>query len=369
MRIGIIGTRGIPNHYGGFEQLAEYLSVELVKRGHAVWVYNSSLHPNKSENHKGVKLISCFDPESMLGTAGQFIYDFNCIMDSRQRNFEVILQLGYTSSSVWYWLLPKSSIIITNMDGLEWKRSKYNKPVQKFLKYAEKLAAKNSDYLISDSPGIQNHLKNTYQLNSTFIPYGANIFPENPDQYIADTNVLKPFNLTPYSYYLLICRFEPENNVETVIQGYLQSGKTMQLILLGVSKNKYSAYLKNKYTSDKIVFHQPIYDLNTLNHLRYFSAIYFHGHSVGGTNPSLLEAMASQALICAHNNIFNEAVLGRDAYYFKNAADLALVFNSENLSQNRETFIPNNLLKIEQQYNWIKIIDAYEDLMLKTLKQ
>ena len=126
MKIGILGTRGIPNHHGGFEQFAESLAVYLVRKGHIVHVYNSSTHPFQQKLFKGVNIIHCFDPENRIGTIGQFIYDLNCIMDAKQRKFDILLQLGYTSNSVWGFLLPKRSIIVTNMDGLEWKREKYN---------------------------------------------------------------------------------------------------------------------------------------------------------------------------------------------------------------------------------------------------
>ena len=136
MKIGILGTRGIPNFYGGFEQFAQYLSEAFVKKGHEVHVYNSHTHPYEKNEWNGVKLIHCYDPENTIGTVGQFIYDLNCILDSRKREFDIILQLGYTSSSVWNWIFPKKSIIMTNMDGFEWKRSKYSKPVQQFLLFA-----------------------------------------------------------------------------------------------------------------------------------------------------------------------------------------------------------------------------------------
>ena len=115
MKIGILGTRGIPNAYGGFEQFAEYLSQGLVKKGHQVSVYNSDKHHYKESTWKGVNIINCYDPENKIGTAGQFIYDFNCIQDSSKRNFDIILQLGYTSSSVWHRYWPKDAFNIINM--------------------------------------------------------------------------------------------------------------------------------------------------------------------------------------------------------------------------------------------------------------
>ncbi|MDP4211054.1 MAG: DUF1972 domain-containing protein, partial [Bacteroidota bacterium] len=120
MRIGIIGSRGIPNHYGGFERLAEQLSRGLVNKGHEVCVYNSHNHPYVENTWRGVNNIHCYDPEHLIGCSGQFIDDLNCMLDARSRKFDIILILGYTSSSIWTRLLPRSSTIIYHMDGLEW---------------------------------------------------------------------------------------------------------------------------------------------------------------------------------------------------------------------------------------------------------
>ena len=180
MKIAILGTRGIPNYYGGFEQFAEFFSVYLVQKGHEVYCYNSHNHKFQEKNFHGVNIIHQHDPEYKYGTFGQFIYDYNCIIDSRKRDFDIILQLGYTSNSIWFFLLPKKPIIITNMDGIEWKRSKYSRPVQQFLRFAERLAAISSHYLVSDSLGIQMFLKKRYKKDSTYIAYGAHPF-NNPN--------------------------------------------------------------------------------------------------------------------------------------------------------------------------------------------
>ena len=176
MRIGILGTRGIPNAYGGFEQFAEFLALGLSQKGHAVYVYNSSLHPYTNDTWNEIHIIHCKDLEDKIGTAGQFIYDLNCIKDARKRKFDVLLQLGYTSNSIWYWLWPNDCVNIINMDGMEWKRSKYNATTQKFLKLSEKWAAEKGNILIADSIGIQQYLYQTHHRQSIYIPYGANIF-------------------------------------------------------------------------------------------------------------------------------------------------------------------------------------------------
>jgi len=354
MKIAIIGTRGIPNFYGGFEQFAEYLSGGLTKKGHAVTVYNSHKHPYGEKDWNGVNIIHCYDPEYKWGTAGQFIYDFNCIRDTRKREFDVILQLGYTSNSVWSWLLPrKKSVVSTNMDGLEWKRTKYSVYVQRFLRFAERLAVRSSDFLISDSLGIQQYLSAKYQTESIYIPYGADLFSRT------DLQVISRYNIFPYRYNMLIARLEPENSIEIILDGVVQSEQFAPFLVVGNHQTKYGHYLRNKYRKHRFIrFLGGIYNINDLNNLRHFSNLYFHGHTVGGTNPSLLEAMASQALICAHHNIFNQSILGEDGFYFEDSEQVARLMRNEAKPLHKDK-IESNRRKIETIYSWPVIIDQY----------
>lgn len=362
MKILIIGTRGIPNNYGGFEQFAEYLSLSLTKRGHNVSVYNSHNHPYKEKFWNDVNIIHKFDPEYKLGTAGQFIYDLICIRDLKNHKADIVLQLGYTSSSIWWWLLPKNTIIVTNMDGLEWKRTKFSKKVQNFLKFAERLGAKHSDYLVADSIGIQNHIKNTYNLESTYIPYGTDIF------YKPEDFVLEKYNLKSYDYDLLIARLEPENNIETILQGVSDSNIERPFLVIGNHMTKYGTYLKEKFKKSNIKFLGGIYEKDVLNNLRYFSNIYYHGHSVGGTNPSLLEAMASNSLICANNNEFNKYILNEDAYYFNNSDEIKQIHSTLKKNDSEMNKVMNNIEKIKTLYSHEKIADEYLALFEKALK-
>lgn len=364
LKIGIIGTRGIPNHYGGFEQFAELLSVFLAENKHEIFVYNSSNHPYKEKTYKGVNIIHKYDPEEKIGTAGQFVYDLNCILDSRKRNFDIILQLGYTSSSVWSFLFPKKSTIITNMDGLEWKRSKYSNPVKKFLRYAEKLAVKKSDFLVSDSIGIQNYLSKKYKVASKFIAYGSTIFSNS------DKDILKEYNLEAHNYNMLIARIEPENNIETIIDGVALSETKEKFVVVGDhTRSSFSKRLVKKYEANKnILFLGSIYNIEILNNLRYYSNLYFHGHSVGGTNPSLLEAMGCSCLIVAHNNEFNRSVLEDNAFYFSNPEDVKNNLESINKSTAEEK-INNNILKIQEYYNSENINNLYLSYFYECLDQ
>lgn len=359
LSIGILGTRGIPNRYGGFEQCAEYLAVGLVNKGHRVWVYNSHDHEYQEESWNGVNIIHCLDPEKKMGTAGQFIYDFNCLRDARKRNFDVLLQLGYTSNSLWYKFWPKNCKNVVNMDGLEWKRSKYSGSVQKFLKHAERWAAVNADTLVADSVGIEQYLKETYNKDAHFIAYGADVFSDPYEP------ILSNYNVKPFDFNMLIARMEPENNIETIIKGHIYSGTSRPLLVIGSTGNKYGSLMRTKYEHNKNVrFLGAIYDIAVINNLRYFSHLYFHGHSVGGTNPSLLEAMGSNALIAANDNVFNRAVLGEDAFYFADEEEVKEIIRTTLSKEEHKAKLQHNTRKIRDQYSWPRIVDEYEKVLL-----
>jgi glycosyltransferase involved in cell wall biosynthesis len=359
--IGILGTRGIPNHYGGFEQFAQYLSAGLVQKGHSVAVYCSHTHPFQEESWNGVQLIHCTDPVQRYGTAGQFLYDRNCNRDSQHRNFDIILHLGYTSDSIWYKKWAAGAIHIVNMDGLEWKRSKYNLLTRIFLKKAEALAAKHADWLVADSTAIQQYLQTKYQREAAFIPYGATIF-SNPD-----VTVLTAYDVKPGAYCLAIARMEPENNIEMIIKGYLASAVTFPLLLVGDTGTRYGKYLHSTYTDPRIRFTGGMFDEIALNQLRYYSLLYFHGHSAGGTNPSLLEAMACGCHVIAHDNEFNKAVTGTAAGYFKDPAALTRLLNEPLSAIEAESRKLANIERIRNSYSHAQIISQYESLMLEAV--
>jgi len=360
LRIGILGTRGIPNHYGGFEHISEYVSAGLVKRGHAVTVYNSHNHPYTASEWNGVTIKHCYDPEYLIGTAGQFVYDMNCLLDARKQNFDVVLLMGYTSSSVWGKIYPKNSTIITNMDGLEWKRTKYSKRVQQFLKYAEKLAVKYSHYYISDSMVIRSYLAEKYAINSQYIPYGADVFTEVEREQLDHAEALNE------DYFLLMARMEPENNIEAILEGFNSSNSKRKFKVLGDTGNRFGKYITNRFNNDdRIQFKGSIFDNTKVRALQNNSYLYFHGHSVGGTNPSLLEAMASEALIAAHDNPFNKSVLSGDAFYFSNAAGVKDLVENVQRKDMEKLMVSNNLHKIQYQFNWEKVIDGYESFILE----
>lgn len=374
MKIAFISTRGIPNNYGGFEQFAEYISVGLAKRGHEIVVYSPHFHPYQEKEYKGVQIKHIYSPETWMGSSiGSFFYDFASLRDAlKNENFDIIYEAGYTSivpAYIWFNVKKiKHPIFTTNMDGLEYKRTKFNKWVQKFVFWEERTTVKHSHYLISDNMGIHDYYKEKYGKESKFLAYGADIHDNYQESFLSD------LNLKANQYYLLIARLEPENNIEMAIQGYLASTENGKrpLIIVGKTNTPHGKELVDKYGHETSVkFVGGIYDFDKLNSIRHFSFAYFHGHSVGGTNPSLLEAMASDCFILANNNIFNKAVLNDSAIYYSNATEVSNILNSiEKLAEKyKEKFIAQNLEVIRQEYSWEKLVDEHEKYFYWLLEQ
>lgn len=366
MKIAFVSTRGIPNNYGGFEQFAEYISVGLAARGHEVVVYSPHFHPYKEEYYKGVRIKHVYSPEQWMGSSiGSFFYDFKCLKDAlANENFDIIYEAGYTSiipAYIWFDIKNRKDVIVaTNMDGLEYKRTKFNPLVRKFVFWEERMAVRHSHYLIADNMGIQDYYREKYGRPSTFLAYGADIH----DDY--DESLLGEFGLAKDAYNLIVARMEPENNIEMAILGYLASDEKNRrpLIIVGKPNTPFAKRMIKKYgREDGVRFIGGIYDFWKLNSVRRFSHAYFHGHSVGGTNPSLLEAMASECFILAHDNIFNRAVLGLNAHYYRCSDDVASLLNNiDTLSrQTRERFVKSNLDEIRTNYSWEHLVDQHEE--------
>ena len=373
MKIAFISTRGIPNNYGGFEQFAEYISVGLAKRGYEVTVYSPHYHPYQEKEYKGVHIKHIYSPEKWMGgSIGSFFYDYACLKDAlKKEDFDIIYEAGYTSIIPAYIRFNvkdiKRPIFTTNMDGLEYKRTKFNKWVQKFVFWEERMAVKHSHYLIADNMGIKDYYKKKYNKESKFLAYGANIYDNYNEDY------LKEFGLEKDKYLLVIARLEPENNIFMAIEGYIASdlyGK-MPLVIVGKTNTPYGKYLVEHYARyEHVKFVGGIYDFDKINSVRYYSYAYFHGHSVGGTNPSLLEAMASECFILSHDNIFNRSVLGENAIYYKSAEDVKNHINvlTDIIRAKKRDFTQKNLDVICTQYSWEKLVDEHEKYFLWLLE-
>lgn len=374
MKIAFISTRGIPNNYGGFEQFAEYISVGLVRRGHEVVVYSPHFHPYREPDYKGVRIKHIYSPEKWMGSSvGSFFYDFLSLRDAlKKEKFDIIYEAGYTSivpAYIWFNVKRiKYPLFTTNMDGLEYKRTKFNKWVQKFVFWEERMAVKHSHYLIADNMGIRDYYKEKYGKESKFLAYGADVHEDY------DVDVLKEYGLEAGGYFIVVARLEPENNLFMAIEGYLASNQYGKhpLVVVGKTNTPYGKYLMERYGRDRnIRFVGGIYDFRKLNSIRHYSYAYFHGHSVDGTNPSLLEAMASGCFILAHDNIFNRAVLGENALYYgsTDAATEMLDGIDQAVSAHKKEYTERNLEVIRRDYSWEKLVDEHEEYFKWMLSQ
>ena len=374
MKIAFISTRGIPNNYGGFEQFAEYISVGLVRRGHEVVVYSPHFHPYREPDYKGVRIKHIYSPEKwMVSSVGSFFYDFLSLRDAlKKEKFDIIYEAGYTSivpAYIWFNVKRiKYPLFTTNMDGLEYKRTKFNKWVQKFVFWEERMAVKHSHYLIADNMGIRDYYKEKYGKESKFLAYGADVHEDY------DVDVLKEYGLEAGGYFIVVARLEPENNLFMAIEGYLASNQYGKhpLVVVGKTNTPYGKYLMERYGRDRnIRFVGGIYDFRKLNSIRHYSYAYFHGHSVGGTNPSLLEAMASGCFILAHDNIFNRAVLGENALYYGSTDAATEMFDGidQAVAAHKKEYTERNLEVIRRDYSWEKLVDEHEEYFKWMLSQ
>ena len=357
MKIAILGARGIPAHYGGFETFAEQLAIRLVERDHDVTVFCEAAETT-SEEYKGVDLryvrVRDFGPLTTV------IYDAACLWQARS-SFDVIYMLGYGSSALCW--LPRiwGRQVWVNMDGLEWARAKWNSTARRYLRLAEGIAMVTPNRIIADATAIKVNLQSRHRKlpPCDVIPYGCEIVTS------ADADQLKGFGLHPGSYFLVVCRFEPENHIREIIEGFLASDTQARLVLVG-DHNQKSAYVQSlgKYVSDQILFTGPVYDVSKIQALRYFCRAYLHGHSVGGTNPSLLEAMGCGNVVIANDNPFNREVVGDFALFFSNAKELSACINSVGSGTMDIASMKLGVVeRVRQFYTWDRITDYYCELI------
>lgn len=356
MKIAIVGTRGIPAKYGGFETFAEEISNRLASNDLQVTVYCDAAE-DKLPKLGNVNLAYSHFTKSKNPL--KFYYD--CI-NLASKNHDILLVAG-TGGSPFYWL-PKlrKKKIITNIDGVESRRNKWSFLKKMYIKLSEIISIKFSDVVIADSIGIKDYVLQNYYVQESkveVIEYGAPI-----NQYF-DHGVLEQYELSHNGYYLIVSRMEPENNVHMILEGYELSQTDKPLIVVGnVTDTTYAQSLL-KFKSDKIKFVGGIYDKDKLAALRYSCFAYMHGHSVGGTNPSLLEALGSENISICHDNIFNREVTDSQMFYFSTSQDvcdvIALIESSdESLLISKKQFAIN---RISSYYTWDNMAEKYRRII------
>jgi len=355
MKIVIVGTRGIPDLYRGFEKGAQYIALGLAERGHEVTVYNSHNHSYQGADWCGIKLIHVYDPEYKLGALGNFIYDYNCFKDLKNRKCDLVIQFG-ASSSFWSWLMPKNTLLISNISSTEWKRSRHGIIRSRFLRLAEKFAVRYSDSLVSDSTIVNYYLNKRYQKRAKYIAQGVDVVFTN-----ANDELLKIEDVKPFEYNLYIGSLEKDGVAELILDGVVASGIEKIFLVIGNYSSKFGSYLSEKYQPyAHIKFLGSVYEADRLDNLRYFSNLYFYGSGHDGSVHLLLEAMASNCLITAYDNDANRSILTSDSFYFQDSEAVAKqLIAVEAKMVHHVQRIDRNKAKIREIYNWSNVVDQY----------
>ncbi len=304
LRIAIIGCRGIPAGYSGFETFAEELTTRLVERGHEVTVYcrrgSQYLDETPPDEYKGVRLI--YAPYLKQRELETLSHEFMSILDSVRRGFDLYYFLGTRSAPFYVPVKWTKRIVVVNTDGLEWKRRKWNKLGRTYLRFAEWVAVRMaSDYLVSDAKGIAQYFRDTYRVESQYLTNGAYVLTDLPE------GALDEWDLQPKSYYLVACRIEPENNIDIIIKEFIASGSDKELVIAGGMnyETPYWTHLQELGKGGRVRFLGPVYGPQLVEKLHLGCFGYLHGHEVGGTNPSLLKAMGCANGVIAFDSIFN----------------------------------------------------------------
>jgi glycosyltransferase involved in cell wall biosynthesis len=361
-KLAIVGTVGIPAKYGGFETLAEHL-VRHMSSEFDITVYCTKKKYSREERVKeylGAKLVYLpFDANGVSSILYDCISIFHAVFFA-----DVIMVLGVSGGI----MLPfvrrfTRRKLIVSIDGIEWKRDKWIRPAKWYLWWAEKIAVKYSHADIADNESIQDYTAYRYKSLSNIIEYGADhtmkICP-NAEHY-----TMYPFLEKPYAF--KVCRIEPENNIHIVLKAFSKIS-SIPLVMIGNWKNSeygkelYSQYAKN----ENIILLDPIYDQGKLDLIRGNASIYIHGHSAGGTNPSLVEAMYLELPVIAFNVSYNRTTTENKAWYFNSEADIINIIDAASAA---DLISKAKLMKeiADRRYTWKVITDKYSYLVKQVL--
>lgn len=378
-----MGSKGIPAKYGGFETFVD----ELVsrKKNEKISYVVTCLNSDKQQIHyKEARLIHVSIPET--GSAKALIYDIvslsKIIQDIKRNNIKnavvyiLACRIGPLMGFYRRKLKQLGVDVFLNPDGHEWKRSKWNYFIRRYWKISEKLMVKNADVVICDSKNIEKYIKETYSIynpETTFISYGADI---SKSKFEDDNDVFLKWlirnNTQSNEYYLIVGRFVPENNYELIIKEFMKSKTSKKLIIISnVEKNAFYHKLvkeTNFVKDERIKFVGTVYDSELLKKIREKAYAYLHGHSVGGTNPSLLEALASSKLSILYDVGFNREVAENSTLYFskdKNRLADQIAFADSLSAGEMEQFNKMSSSRIQKEYSWNFIIDEYEEKFLQ----
>jgi len=356
----ILGIRGVPASHGGFETFADHLCRYLAPKGWQIFVYcqEQGTGPRYTSKWEGVTRIHI--PIRNDGPLSTIIFDFKAILHSlRYRG--VFLTLGYNTAIFNTLLRVFAKTNLINMDGIEWKRRKWGMFARAWFWVNERAGCWVGDALIADHPEIENHLATRVSRRKiTMIPYGGKEIT------FADELLLHDWGLEPDRYALVVARPEPENSILEIVTAFAQLKTDFKLVVLGnfqPESNRYHRQILDE-ADERVLFPGAIYEAEKVDALRFYARVYVHGHQVGGTNPSLVEAIGAGSAILAHDNKFNRWVAGDGALYFSDIASLQNAFlevlAKDSLVEDLRTRTRRNF---ETHFRWDLILSKYEELL------
>jgi glycosyltransferase involved in cell wall biosynthesis len=357
MRLAIVGIRGIPNNYGGFETLTEYL-VEYLAKDLEITVYCSSTDMDSSlSTYKGARLK--YLPISSHGGMG-IIYDSICLIQALLK-YDKVLFLGFGGGFVLPFFKNYGSKIILNIGGLDWKRNKWSVFAQKIIRASERLLIRYSGQIVSDNRGISTYISETYGRTSTMIAYGG-------DQAVKRTPtgadlVKHPFLAKPYA--LGVARIQEDNNITMMLDAF-SANQVIPFVMIGNWNNsQYGRSIRLKYeNSPNLILLDAIYDREKLDVIRSSCTFYIHGHSAGGTNPALVEAMYLGLPVFAYASGYNEFTTYSKALYFSATDELINLI--KNYPQTDLKVMAAELEAVAKRlYRWKTVANQYKELIMR----
>ena len=376
----IIGSRGLPAQYGGFETFVDQLVSRQVSPD--IQYHVACLSTDQAYQHFDYKGVDCFTIKApKLGPARVIAYDMMAINYAlrviKKQGIEqpVFYVLGNTIGAFVAPFARKIHKIggrfYINPDGLEWKRAKWAKPIQAYLKYSEKIMTRHADLVISDNPGIESYIKEAYPWSkTTYIAYGTDL---SPTSLSSQDNKVREFyhkwQTQEKNYYLILGRFVPENNYETAIREFMASSTKRDLVIIcNQEGNPYFEELRDCTGFDqdpRVKFVGTVYDQDLLKYIRKEAFAYIHGHEVGGTNPGLLEALAHTDLNLVLGVSFNQTVAKDTAHYWtKETGNLAHLIDQVDPLEDVSEWGQRAKANMKQNFTWEKIVGEYEELFL-----
>ncbi|MCL3861287.1 DUF1972 domain-containing protein [Actinotalea sp. K2] len=359
MRIALVGTRGVPARYGGFETCVEEVGRRLVARGHTVVVYCRADPDERTRatEHLGMELVHL--PALRTRTLETLSHTGLSVGHLLGHRVDAAFVFN-AANAPWLPVLRAARIpVATHVDGLEWKRAKWGRTGRRYYRTAESLAVRWSDALIADAQGISDYYDAEFGVPSELISYGAPIIARRSQR-------LVELGLEPDQYHLVVARLEPENHVDVVVRGYRDSRATLPLVVVG-SAPYADAYISRvrSLADDRVRFLGAVWDQEVLDHLYANARTYLHGHSVGGTNPSLLRAIGAGTATVAFDVSFNREVLGEHGWYFSGAQDVARLVEQAEADGAGCRARGDALRERALDYDWDSVSDGYEALAKK----